>query len=223
MNLSDLQTFAAELCTDREFQRYSAASHTQVLNHAQEEWNLEAAILKDTVTLTTVDGTRSYALSGLTGTPIRFDRVTHKGIELSRRDKAWFDLYASDDWSDDIGTPKQYYIDVSDPDNQNIFLYPIPQSADAGANLIVEYVKSPTALSGSTDIPFNSNTLMYPYHHGLAYRGAAFLLLRDPSQENMIKGSGYLKTSNAILTKVIEVFKSAEKEEPYRLRGGRYW
>lgn len=223
MTLTDLYTLIGDLCNDAAHDRYSTSQIDTVLMNAMDEWNIEAGIVKDAVTLTTVDGTREYALSGLTGTPIRFDRVTHSGIELERKDKAWFDLYADHDWTTDTGTPKKYYIDVSDPDEQSIFVYPTPQSADAGANLVVEYVKRQDALSGSTDVPFNSNTLLYPYHHGLAYRSAAFLLLRDPSQENVIKSGAYLKTSNQILTKVVEVFKSAEKEAPWRLRGGRYW
>lgn len=223
MNLSDLQTLIGDLCNDAAHDRYSLTQINEVVNNVLDEWNLEAAILKDAVTLTTVADQRNYALSGLTGTPIRFDRVTHDGIELQRRDKAWFDLYASDDWSDDIGTPTQYYIDVSDPDSQYLYLYPTPQSQDAGANLIVEYVKRQDELSSDTDIPFNSNTLLYPYHHGIAYSASAMLLLRDPSQENAIKSSSYMKKGNGILTKVIEIFKAQEREEPLRLRGGRYW
>lgn len=223
MTLSDLYTLIGDLCNDPNHDKYSTSQIDTVLMNAMDEWNMEAAILKDAVTLTVVDGQTEYAISGLTGTPIRFDRVTHKGIELSRRDKAWFDLYASDDWTDDVGTPTQYYINVSDPDEQNILLYPVPQAADAGANLVVEYVKRQDTLTGLTDVPFNGNTLLYPYHHGLAYRTSAHLLLRDPSQENLVKSSGYLRTSNNILGHVIEVFKSAEKEAPLRLRGGRYW
>lgn len=223
MNLSDLQTLVGDLCNDPDHDKYSTDDITGVLNNSLDEWNMEAGVLKDTVTLTVVANQSAYALSGLTGTPVRFDRVTHKGIELERRDKSWFDLYGSDDWTDDTGTPKFYYINVSDPDSQNIYLYPLPADADAGAYLVVEYVKRPDTLSGATDIPFNSNTLLYPYHHGLAYRASAFLLLRDPSQENTVKVGAYLKTSNNILTKVVEVFKAQEREEPLRLRGGRYW
>lgn len=223
MILSDIETMVGDLCNDPDHTRYTTSQIDTVLNNVIDEWNLEAGILKDTVTLTVTAGQSTYAISGLAGTPVRFDRVTHKGIELSRRDKAWFDLYASDDWSDDIGTPTQYYINVSDPDLQNIYLYPIPQDADAGAYLIVEYVRRPTPLSSSSDIPFNSNALLYSYHHGLAYRTAGYLLLRDPSNENNVKAGAYLKTGNNILTKVVEVFKNQERENPLRLRGGRNW
>lgn len=223
MTLSDLQTLIGDLCNDPNHDRYSLSQINTVLNSVLDEWNIEAAILKDTVTLTTVDGTRSYAISSLTGTPMRFDRVTHKNIELERRDKSWFDLYASDDWTDDIGTPKMYYINISDPDLQNIYIYPTPTSEDAGANLVVEYVKRQDTLSAAGDIPFNSNTLLYPYHHGLAYRTAALLLLRDPTPEAQIKSPAYNRTAMVVLTKVIEVFKQQEREESPRLRGGRNW
>lgn len=223
MDVSAFYTLIGDLTNDPAHDRYTTSQILTVMNNVLDEWNLEAAVLKDTVTLTTVAGTRSYLLSTLTGTPVRFDRVTHLGIELERRDKSWFDLYASDDWSDDTGTPKMYYINVSDPDLQNIYLYPTPQDADAGANLVVEYVKRQDTLTATTDIPFNSNTLLYPYHHGIAYRASALLLLRDPTPDARFKASGYQSTASAVLTKVIEVFKEQEKEEPPRLRGGRYF
>lgn len=223
MDLSELRTTIGDLCNDAAHDRYTTDQIDEVVNNVLDEWNLEAAIVKDSVTVTSVANQASYALSGLTGTPVRFDRVLHKGVELKRRDKSWFDMYSSDDWSDDTGTPTEYYLDVSDPDNQNLFVYPIPQDADAGDNLIVEYVKRQDTLSATTDIPFNSNTLLYPYHHGIAYKAAGTLLLRDPSQEDMIKSANYMRKGNEILTKVIEVFKAQEREEPLRLRGGRYW
>lgn len=227
MTLSDLQSLIGQLTNDPNHDKYKTSSPDDIgieLDNVQDRWNLEAGILKDVVTLTVVDGTRNYALSALTGTPIRFDRVTHKGLLLERKDKSWYDLYkGGDDWSDNTGTPTGYYIDVSDPDNQNIFLYPIPQSADAGANLVVEYVKRHTSMSAAGDSPFNSNLLLTPYHHGLAYHASANLLLRDPSEANVLKVGQYNKLGNNILSKVIEVFKNQEREAPYRLRGGRRW
>jgi hypothetical protein len=178
--------------------------------------------LVDTTTITVVANDRDYVLTGLTGTPIAFRRVTHRGLELQKRSKQYFDLYAGDDWSDDIGTPTQYYIDT-DVDGFQIVLYPIPQDADAGATLVVEYVKQHTAIASGSDSPFNSLIYLLPFHYGVAYEIAGNLLAQDPDQGNTIKMDRYQRMANNALADLIQSFKAMEKEEPLRLSGGRFW
>lgn len=223
MDFSTLQAYIGGLTNDPGHARYSLSDINTELDNVQDRWNIHAKILKDTVTLTTVDGTRQYALSGLTGTPIAFTRVAHKGIELRRRDKSWFDMFTGEDWSDDTGTPVNYLIEFTDPDNQFLTVYPIPQSGDAGDNLVVEYIKQHTAMSAATDEPFNSNTILRPYHSGVAYEAAANLLLRDPNQESVAKFGPYMKLANDALAEVIQTFKAQEREEPMRLRTRAIW
>lgn len=227
MILSELQTLVGSLTGDPQHDRYEIGDINTELENVQTEWNLEAKILSDTVTLTVVDGTRQYALSGLTGTPIDITRVTHKGILLEKRDKNWLDLYAGSDWTQNTGTPSLFIIEQSDPDAQYLTLHPTPGDDDAGANLVVEYTKAHTPMSSASDVPFmsdtTSNTLLRPYDHGVGYCAAYKLLMRDPSQENMAKAAGYKKTSDDILSKIIQIYKSLEQETPKRLRGGRYW
>lgn len=219
MNLGDLQTEIGVLTNDPAHDKYTTTEIGTELDAVQSQWNVEAAILKDVVTLTTVDGTQTYALSTLTGTPIRFLRVTHKGLELIKTDKLSLDMATGHDWSVDTGTPTRFYIEAEDPDVQQIVLYPIPQAVDAGANLKVEYVKAHTSMSASTDEPFNSNDLTAPYHAGLAYCVSYRLLLRDPSPENLQKASGYKKLSDEAKLNLIQVFTALEKAEPWRLKG----
>lgn len=223
MDLAALRVLIGDLTNDPAHDRYTTSQIDSELDNTQDKWNLDAKILKDTVTLTTVAGDRDYAITGLTGTPIAFARVTHRGIELTRREKSWFDLYAGDDWSDDVGTPKYYYLEVSDPDVQQLVIYPIPQSADAGANLVVEYIKRHTPMSATTDTPFNANTLLVPFHWGLAYDVSARLLIRDPNIENRQKIAPYQIVADNVLSDVIQSFKALEREAPMRLRGGRSW
>lgn len=167
-------------------------------------------------------GTREYAVSGLTGTPIDFRRVTHLGIELVKRSKAWFDLYAGDDWSDDVGTPVAYYIDT-DSDGFQLVLYPKPQDADAGANLVVEYIKRHSTMDEATDEPFNSLTYLSPYHYGVAYHAASNLLSQDPDPVNAAKASRFAKIGDTAYSDLFQHFKQIEKDEPLRMTGGRYW
>lgn len=229
MDRTALYTLIGDLTADPIHDRYTTSMIDTELDNTQDAWNLKAAILTDTVTLTTVDGTRQYALTDLTGTPIGFRRVTHRGIELLKKDKSWLDLYAGDDWSDDVGTPDYFVIEASDPDLQYITLYPTPRSEDAGANLVVEYIKRHTSMSNPTDTPFNNHPLLTPYHWGTAYDTASRLLMRDPTPVTTQKvygpdgRGGYMKIAGNVLAEVVQTFRNLERETPLRLRGGRSW
>lgn len=222
MNQTQLYTLIGDLTNDPNHDRYSTSQIDTLLEVCQSRWNVAAGIIVDATTLTTVSGTQTYALTSLTGVPIAFRRVTHKGLELDKRSKVWLDLYAGDDWSDDIGTPTMYYIDT-DGDAFNLVVYPIPQDGDTGSNLVVEYIKQHTAMASASDSPFNSLTYLQPFHYGVAYEVAANLLVRDPDQANAIKIDRYQRQANNALADVVQVFKAMEKEEPMRLIGGRTW
>lgn len=227
MTLAELQSLIGSLCNDPNHDRYSLSDINTELDNTQDTWNIEAKIIKDTVTLTVVDGTRQYALSSLTGTPISFPRTTHKGIDLEKRSKAYFDHLSGRDWTLDIGTPTEFFIEATDPDVQYITLHPTPQSGDVGAYLVVEYIKRHTPMSSSTDLPFTSvtstNYLLRPFDWGLAYSVASKLLLRDPSETNAAKSANYATIAKNVLAEVVQVFKALEAEEPKRLSGGRVW
>lgn len=227
MNLTEIQSLVGSLCNDAGHDRYSLSDINTELDNSQDSWNISAKIISDTVTLTTVDGTRQYALSSLTGTPISFPRVTHKGIDLEKRSKSYFDLYSGEDWTATTGTPTAFYIEAQDADNQYLTVRPVPGGNDAGANLVVEYIKRHTPMSASTDTPFMSvtteNYLLRPYDWGLAYDAASRLLVRDPTQENVVKVANFAKIASNVMANVIQVFKSLEQEEPHRIRGGRNW
>lgn len=226
MQLDEMQALIGYLCNDPSHDRYSTVVIGQELDNTQDKWNVEAKILKDTVTLTVVAGARQYALSGLTGTPIAFNRVTHKGLKLEKRDKAWFDLYyGGTDWTLTPGTPIEYFAEATDPDLQFLTVFPTPGDGDTGANLVVEYIKKHTPMSASTDQPLNSSPLLIPYHWGMCYDVAGRLLLRDPTAENLVKiygesedKPGYMKLADNVLADVVQVYKAFEKEVPMRLK-----
>lgn len=223
MDLASLQVLIGDLTNDPGHDRYTLAAIGTELDNSQDKWNVEARILKKTVTLTTIDGVRQYALTGLTGTPIAFTRVTHKGLELDKKDKSWMDLYSGTDWTLDIGTPKRFLIEATDPAIQFITVHPTPQGVDAGANLVVEYIIKHTSMTSSSDQPFNSAPLATPYHWGLAYDTAQRLLIRDPNPTNAQKVTPYKKIGDDVMADVVQTYKALEREEPYRVRGGRRW
>jgi hypothetical protein len=210
------------LTNDPNHDRYSTAQIDQQLENVQNRWNVSAGILVDSSTITIISGTRQYALTGLTGVPIAFRRATFKGLELLKRSKTWFDLYSGTDWTLDLGTPQYYYIDT-DADGFMLALYPTPQDVDAGANLVVEYVKQHTPMVVVTDAPFNALTYLTAYHYGIAYEVAANLLAQDPDPANQVKIDRFQRMGNNALADLTQVFKAMEKEEPMRLSGGRSW
>lgn len=222
MTLTELQVMIGDLTNDPNHDRYSLTAIGTELDNSMDTWNLEAKIIKDTVTLTVVDSTRQYALTSLTGTPISFPRVTHKGLLLTKRSKAYFDHFAGNDWTQDIGTPNEFFIEAEDPDTQYITVHPTPQSGDVGAYLVVEYIKRHTSMSASTDVPFmsgiTSNYLLRPFDWGLAYSVSAKLLLRDPNEQNAAKSSNYAGIAKNVLAEVVQVFKALEAEEPKTMR-----
>lgn len=222
MQLSEIQSLVGSLCNDPNHDRYSLSDINTELDNSQDTWNIEAKIVKDTVGVTLVANTRQYALSGLTGTPISFPRVTHKGIDLTKRSKAYFDHLMGYDWTTDIGTPKDFFIEAEDPDTQYVTVHPTPQSGDVDGALVVEYIKRHTPMSASTDTPFMSvatvNYLLRPYDWGLCYSVAAKLLLRDPSPQNASKSANYAGIARNVLDSVIQVFKALEAEEPKQIR-----
>lgn len=229
MDLTAFRALIGKLTNDPNHDRYLVEDIDVELDNTQDEWNVEAKIIKDTVTITVVAGTRQYALSGFTGTPISFPRATHKGLDLEKVDKTYMDLYSGEDWTLIVGTPRKFYIEATDPDVQMFTIYPTPQAEDAGANLVSEYVKRHTPMTAGSDLPFNALPLLVPYHYGLAYDVAQRLLLRDPTPDNSNKifgadgRSGYKGEAAIAKANVIQVFKALEKQEPPRLRGGRRW
>lgn len=227
MTLSDLQSLIGSLTNDPNHDRYTLSEINTELDNTQDKWNMTARIIKDTVTFTVVDGTRQYSSALLVGPPLAITRATHKGIELKKRSKSYFDLYTGHDWTVDIGTPTDFYFEAEDPDIPYFYLYPIPQSGDEGDNLVVEFLKRHTSMSSSSDNPFLSsgtqNFLLRPYDWGLAYDVSARLLARDPSPQNSTRSVNYQRIADGVLAEVVQVFKALEKEEPMRIRGGRYW
>lgn len=227
MTLTELQTLIGDLTGDPNHDRYTTSQINTELDNSQDMWNLRAGIIKDTATITVVDGTRRYALSNLTGTVLSIPRATHKGLPLSKRSKSWLDMYAADDWTDDTGTPTKFIVEAEDPDVQYITLHPTPTSSDAGAYLVVEYIKRHTSMSASSDVPFLSGTAsnpeLRPYDYGLAYDVSSRLLMRDVNPANIKSATEYKRIADESLADIVQVFKALEKEEPMRMKGGRYW
>lgn len=227
MTLTELQVLIGSLTNDPNNDRYSLPSVTQELNITMNVWNVEVKVLRTVSLITVIDGQRQYSFIGLISrVPVAFGRVTHKGLDLKKRSKAYFDLYYGD-WTTDIGTPIEFCIEATDPNNLYLTLHPTPQSGDAGANMYVESIVVPNDMTAASDVPYllgtTSNLLLRPYDYYLAYETAGRLLARDPSELNASRAGNYMKIANDGKSNLIQVFKALEADEPSRIYGGRYW
>lgn len=228
ITLEELQSLIGSLTNDPNHDRYSLSDINTELDITQDQWNIRAGIIKETTGRTIVSGTRSFdlGLDLVTGLTIAFTRCVVEGIDLKKRSKSYFDLYTSHDWTTDTGTPTEFYVDTEDA--LTLYVHPTPGDADAGKELFLEFVRrhSPMAagewpfMTSSTD--GNSQSIgLRPYDYGLAYDVAARLLTRDPSPITIPKIDEYKKIADGVLADIIQTYKAFEKEEPYRLRGGR--
>ncbi len=228
MTLTELQILIGSLTNDPNHDRYTTTDIATELDNSQDMWNAEAKLIKSSTTITIVGGTRQYALSSITGTVISVPRATHKGIPLTKRDKSYIDLYyGGSDWTQNQGTPTDFYLDVTDPTAQYIVVFKTPMDNDAGANFVVEAVIRHTPMSAASDVPFmagtSSNSTLRPYDWGLGYEASARLLARDPSPENDKKSLNYAGIANNIRADVVQIFKQLERNEPPRLEMPMRW
>lgn len=218
MNSGELNTFTGRLIGDPKATRWTATKKKDAHNRAQIEFVLDTECLVDSSTDSIVSGTYEYSLPS---TLLLMKRVTVNGLDLRRRSRGFIDSYTADDWSDDTGTPKYYYVDA-DPDNKKIRLYPIPQDADAGTNnLVMEFIKIPTELDATSDIPLGGHTLLVPYHKALCYKAAAELLSTEITPANLEKIKYYESEYYKTVDRCIGIWRANTQDMPMRMRGGR--
>lgn len=216
---SSLVSLVNLLVDDVSQQRFTAAQVQAKIQEAQERFVLDTRALRDILSDSTVASQQEYSLPTDILDPIR---LSVDGVEMTRISKADLDfLFGDARWDQTIGTPSHYYVDL-DPNNKKFGLYPIPASAGS-SNIAMEYVKLPPALSGDSDVPLDSHTLLAPYHNALAYWAAAELLVINPSQESLAKMGAFKKRYDDETSHCIELFKHMEMPQQWRFRGGRYY
>lgn len=215
---ADLVSRIQLLINDPSAQKFTAAQVQAEIQKAQEWFVLDTRCLTDNVTDTSVADQAAYDLQT---DCLDIKRLAHKGLELKRISKFELDRYTGQDWTDDKGTPRFYYVDL-DPNNKKYSLYPIPQGNDAGVNLAQEYIKIPPSLSSDSSVPLDSHTLLVPYHDALAYKAAATLLDILPDQAALVMIQRYEKKYEQYVSHCIETFNALSVTQPVRMRGGRY-
>jgi hypothetical protein len=101
----------------------------------------------------------AYAISA---SSTSFKKLTYTTIAGQDKDNA-------STWQSTTGLPTEYYRRTD-----YIGLRPIPSSAYSGTNFIqLDYIVRASSMSSTTDVPFNGDYTLYPFHQAIIYGVAA--------------------------------------------------
>lgn len=187
MNLTELQDEIGRLIGDPNHDRWTRDVLTSRINIIQTNILGYTNAVKVPEELTPVAGTSEVAVDSNTMDIIR--------VYIQRTNGSWFKLrgflrdqldYENPNWQQlEDGEPTAYFWDGT---NQEINLVPAPDAANAITNgLKVWEVRKPADLASSTDIPFDSNNAMIPYHMAIAFGVASLCIMDDNTPEAMQK------------------------------------
>lgn len=217
MNLGSMTTLVSRMVGDPDQSRY-AGKYTESINLAQQQFAMESRALWKNTSITVNGGTAAYSL------PTDFmweKKIAYKGKRLDPVSRETLEIsIRSERWDDDTGDPTHYIVDPEQAVKQ-ILVYPFPPSGDAGGTLVLTYYPLPAELSGASDVPLNSSSLLAQFHMGIAAWASWLLMLyEDMTPEVAAKRLELLQTYNDAVTKAIDTFKNTALE-PIRMRGGR--
>jgi len=152
-------------------------------------------------------------------------RAVLNGQELQIKTKKELDLMFNEDWTDlESGEPLYAYLDLT-PTNLKIGLVPAPSSSWAGTDYLkLDYVPIPVDLSGDDDVPFNSHTLLVPYHRVLVHGVARICLMDSLTAEFAMLFTAQTNEYNKLISEMRHNFGPGKTlaGQP-RMQGGRIW
>ncbi len=197
MNLSQIWAECGRLLNDPNNQRWTTDVLTTRANLAQVEIQGYTNAVKTTESLTPVAGTRTISVNASTMDIVRASKTQFNGAikpftgisreELDFRYPDW------QQWTQ--GEPLYWFYDAT---NQQLNLVPTPDATNAITNGITAWEsRKPADLVNSTDIPFDSNNQMIPYHIAICYWVVAECWMDDGTPEALAK-STFFKTGNML-------------------------
>lgn len=187
MNLSELQAEIGRLLNDPLNQRWSTSVLTARINEAQTIVNGYTNAVKTLETLSPTASTSAVSLNANTMDIYRVDMQRTNGdifvLEGISRETLDFDY---PNWMNlDPGEPRVWWYSASD---QTINLIPAPDSSNAiSSGLRVWEIRKPASVGTSTDIPFDSNNQMVPYHMAIVHWVVAQCWMDDGTPEALAK------------------------------------
>lgn len=219
MDRSTARTFVSLRCEDPNVTRFTSTQYNDEIALAEKDFALESLCIERQTTLTSVADQAYIDVAGVDDL-IVFKLVRHKGLKLAPVNKYGLSFQHGDDWTDDKGTPKGFYYD---DENDRLYLVPIPESGDAGANVLALYAALPATISADATELLSAREKLQVYAPGVVAL-AAFRILGNLPQvpELQAKRSGLLKEASYYKDRAIQVYRNMV-DEPIQMRGGRFW
>ena len=181
LTLSQLETATRVLlrdtAADTNFQRFSTAEIDAYLNEAQRQMQNDSWLYQGTFTMDLTSGTIEY--------PLPTDYISTVRVTISSQALTQVSFQGLDgqdaspgsvgmNWTVSLSTPTEYFIDSfvsGGPSKIGFFMN--PKYTTSGGPVFVQYVRQVPTLVAGSDVPFNGNSELLPYHDALADFAAA--------------------------------------------------
>lgn len=198
MNLSQLQQESGRLLNDPQNQRWTIDVLTTRINLAQTEIQGYTNAVKTQELLTPVANQSYLSVNSLTMDIVRASKTLTDGsirpFDGINREELDFRYPDWQQWQS--GEPLVWWYDAT---LQRINLAPIPNALNAIANSITLWEsRKPADLVNLTDIPFDSNNAMIPYHTAIVHWVVAQCWMDNGDTESL--GKSKFHKSGSMLT-----------------------
>lgn len=197
MQLSGLQTEIGQLLADPQNVRWPTSVLNARINLAQNEIQGFTNAVKTSESITPVASQRAYTLNINTLDIVRATRTRTDGNIVPFLGIDLYELeYQFPNWQQwTAGEPLYWYYDTT---NRQINLAPTPDGANAIANGLTFWEsRLPAALAALTDIPFDSNNQMIPYHMSICHWVVAQCFMDNATAESLQKATFHRSNDQA--------------------------
>ena len=179
LTLSQLEaqtrTLIRDTSSDTNFQRFSNAQVDSFLNEGLRQLQNDSWLYQGAFSMDLTSGTLEYPLPADYITTVRvtissqaITQVSFQGLD-GQNGGSYGAGSPGFNWTIALSTPTEYYIDsfVSGTPSY-IGFYANPKYTTRGGAVFVQYVRQVPLLVNETDVPFNGNSELLPYHDGIA-------------------------------------------------------
>lgn len=194
MNLLSLQQEIGRLLGDSTNDRWSASTLTTRINLAQVEIQGYTNAVKTNENVSVTAGVNSANLNANVMDVIYATKVKTDGSRVPFQAISRYELdFMYPDWQQwPAGDLVFFYYDAT---QQQIILAPAPDSTIS--LIILGESRKPADLVNATDVPFDSNNQMIPYHIAICYWVVAECFMDDGTPESLVK-SKFHKSGNML-------------------------
>lgn len=189
MNLGEIKAECGRLLNDPNNDRWSGETITGRANQIQTEIQALTNAIKTENPLTPTEGQSAVTIDSSAMNVVRV-RITNSSGEIKPlvgKTQEELDFLFSNWKQWDNGEPEYWYLDAT---LGTVNLVPPPNSSYAiSSGLSVWEVRKPTDLSDDTDVPFDSNDGMIPFHMTIVHGVVALCWMDDGTPEALAKAS----------------------------------